>query len=114
VPTNSPCYNINTEFELFDSNQKIIGFTPQTFRSSRKDRAKMVEQSVSDFLDSEDYEEGVGGKTLTTKEEFSDEKKYSANVSVLKGKRGVSEIFDIPNNNTNSTGLILSTFIPPI
>ena len=58
-------------------------------------------------------EEGVGGKTLTTKEEFSDEKKYSANVSVLKGKRGVSEIFDIPNNNTNSTGLILSTFIPP-
>lgn len=45
------------------------GWTPQTFTSSRKNRAEMKQQNIYSFLDDEDIK-GIGGHALETSSQF--------------------------------------------
>ncbi|WVZ62848.1 hypothetical protein U9M48_012543 [Paspalum notatum var. saurae] len=45
------------------------GWTPQTFTSSRKNRAEVKKQSISSFLDEEDIK-GMGGSALETSQQY--------------------------------------------
>lgn len=45
------------------------GWTPQTFTSSRKNRAEVRQQNISNFLDDEDIQ-GIGGHALETSLQF--------------------------------------------
>lgn len=64
---------------FFNSVGSLEGWTPSTFKSSRSDKAKEIQQKPEDFMDDEDMDEfGIAPKVLRATSDFNDGSKKRA------------------------------------
>lgn len=64
---------------FFNSVGSLEGWTPSTFKSSRSDKAKEIQQKPEDFMDDEDMDEfGIAPKVLRATSDFNEGNKKRA------------------------------------